>query len=224
MATKVYLSPSNQEHNVGKGAYGTEEEQMHALAKRIAARLRDRGFLVRKSEPQMEMYQVTADSNNWDADCHVCLHTNAGGGDGTVAFYGSAKGKALSEAIYKRVAPLSPGKDEGLKSWPGLYEIARTSCPCAYLELFFHDNAGEVADYLADEAAYADAVARGICDFYGVKWTQTPAVDYRPLKRAAVAVAKVLGIRHDVDLSSKGKGESFEQLLRRIADHKEVQE
>jgi N-acetylmuramoyl-L-alanine amidase len=220
---RIYLSPSNQEHNVGKGAYGTEEKQMHALAAKVARLLKARGFQTRISQPQWSMAQVVADSNGWKADAHVCMHTNAGGGDGTVAFYGSAAGKALTKAIYDRVAPLSPGADEGLKSWPGLYEIAHTIAPCAYLELFFHDNHAEVADYLADEAAYAEGVARGICDWAKVPWTKPePGVDYRPLKKAAVKVANTLGIPHEnVIVTVNAKGAAFEKMLRAIADHKE---
>ena len=137
---KVYLSPSNQEHNAGVGKYGTEEVRMHELAAMVAARLKARGFAVKVSQPQWEMGTVCADSNSFGADAHVCIHTNAGGGDGTVAFYGSAAGKRLNEAIYKYVAKESSGADEGVRSWPGLYEIANTHAPCAYLELFFHDN------------------------------------------------------------------------------------
>lgn len=107
---KVYLSPSNQEHNAGVGKYTTEEKRMHALAKMVAPLLKARGFQTRKSVETWEMAQVVADSNRWGADIHVCIHTNAGGGDGTVAFYGSERGKKLTSAIYKQVAPLSPAR------------------------------------------------------------------------------------------------------------------
>lgn len=169
---KVYLSPSNQEHNAGKGSYGTEEEQMHRLARMVASRLRRHDILVRKSVESWDMPRVVADSNQWGADIHVCIHTNAGGGDGTVAFYGSAAGLKLTKAIYKYVAPLSPGSDEGIRQWGGLYEIAYSHAPCAYLELFFHDNSKEVAAYLRAVMAYADAIAHGICDYLGVEWHQ----------------------------------------------------
>lgn len=215
---KVYLSPSNQESNVGKGAYGTEEDRMHQLAGRVAALLRERGVTVKTSGKQQAMAVVVAASNAFGADAHVCLHTNAGGGNGTVAFYGSARGKALTQAIYERVAPLSPGADEGMRPWAGLYEIGHSNAPVAYLELFFHDNYAEVADYLASEGEYAVAIARGICEWGKVPWAKQ--VDYRPLKKQAVAVAKKLGIAQAVDVTSASKGAAFEQLLRAIADHK----
>lgn len=216
--TRIYLSPSNQESNVGKGKYGTEEQRMHQLAAKVAALLRERGIDSLISRPQWSMAQVVADSNAFRADAHVCIHTNAGGGDGTVAFYGSAEGKRLTQAIYGYVAPLSPGKDEGIRAYPELYEIRNTSAPVAYLELFFHDNAAEVADYLASESAYAEAIARGICEHYKVPWERV-TVDYRQLKRAAVRVGRKLKLdvsRVDVELA--GKGSAFEKLLRAIAD------
>ena len=175
---RIYLSPSNQEHNAGVGKYGTEEERMHELARKVAVLLKARGFETRKSVPTWGMPQVVADSNAWRASCHICIHTNAGGSgaDGTIAFYGSTAGHALTDAIYGYVAKASPGADEGVRPWPGLYEIAHTNAPCAYLELFFHTNYKEVADYLANEAKYAEAIARGVCDYYKVPWSLKPAV------------------------------------------------
>jgi len=217
---KIYLSPSNQEHNAGKGAYGTEEQRMHELAAMVAKALQRYGtaFATKISNPLWNMGRVCADSNGFHSDAHLCLHTNAGGGDGTVVFYGSAKGKELSAHIYKYVAPESPGKDEGLRSWPGLYEIGNTSAPVAYFELFFHDNYAEVNDYLAHKDHYVEAIVHGLCDWAGVKYEVVPAaIDYRPLKREAVKVAKQLGIPQSVDVNAVGKGAAFEKLLREIA-------
>jgi N-acetylmuramoyl-L-alanine amidase len=221
--TRIYLSPSNQEHNQGVGKYGTEEARMHELAGRVATLLRAHGFQTKISQPQWSMGQVVSDSNSFKADAHVCIHTNAGGGNGTVGFYGSPAGKALLTPVYARVAKASPGPDEGMKSWAGLYEIGNTAAPCAYLELFFHDNYAEVADYLAHSEKYAEAIARGICDRFKVPWEKaTPTVDYRALKREAVKVANTLGIPHEnITVTVAGKGAAFEALLRAIAEHKD---
>lgn len=218
---RIYLSPSNQEHNAGVGKYGTEEVRMHELAGMVAARLKSRGFAVKTSKPDWEMSQVVADSNAFDADAHICIHTNAGGGDGTIAFYGSARGKALNLAIYKYVAKESPGSDEGVRPWAGLYEIAHTNAPTAYLELFFHDNYKEVGDFLADKAAYSDAIAHGICDYFGVEWARPSGPDYRPTKKAIKKLAAQLGIDHSKVNTANSKGAAFEALLRAVADYKD---
>ncbi len=216
---RVYLSPSNQEHNAGKAGYN-EERAMHDLAGRVAKVLKERGFSVRISDPAWDMAKVCADSNAFGALAHVCIHSNAGGGDGTVGFYGSALGKKLTTSIYEHVAPLSPGRDEGVRSWPGLYEIAHTNAPVAYLELFFHDSYAEVADYERHKDEYAAAIAEGICDWFGV--STKPAVDYRPIKRQAVRLAKLLGIPCDeVDPETNVLGKAARALLLAIARHRE---
>ena len=180
MPKRVYLSPSCQEHNLGVLKYGTEEARMHQLSAIITDKLESRGISTRRPLPSWDMSRVCRDSDGWNADIHVCLHTNAGG-DGCVGFYGSTKGERLTRLIYKYVAPLSPGKDEGIRAWPELYEIRHTNAPVAYLELFHHTSKADVADYLAEKNAYADAIVHGILDYFGISYSR-PAVTGQTLK------------------------------------------
>lgn len=216
---RIYLSPSNQEHNAGVAGYGIEEVRMHEFASRhLAPLLRLRGMTVRISEPQWDMDKVVGDSNNWGADAHICIHTNAGGGRGAVGFYGSEAGRKLTATMMQYLSKVTPASDVGVKSWPGLYEVRWTRATCAYLELFFHDSAKDVTHYLAHKDDYAEALAHGVCDFYKLPWELEPEVDYLPLKVEALKVAQLLSIPAPEVTLTHGKGTAFENLLRQIAD------
>jgi len=182
---RVYFSPSNQEHNVGVGTYGTEERRMHELATLCILKMRRFGdaFTTRKSLPEWDMTAVCSDSNRWKSDIHVCLHSNAGSpaSDGTIGFYGSDAGRRLTQLIYKYVAALSPGSDYGIKEWGALFEIRHTVAPCAYLEVIFHTNRIEAADLIARRDKYAEAIVHGICDYFHVAYTLE-----RPLDRTHI--------------------------------------
>jgi N-acetylmuramoyl-L-alanine amidase len=171
---RVYLSPSNQEHNVGVGGYN-EEVSMHQLAERVKYYLKvQKTFEVFLSRPEYTFEQVAIDSNSIVVDIHVCLHSDATGtsapGGGTTAFsYGqSGKGHGLAELLYKYVAPLSPSPDRGVIARPGLYELRHTKAPAALIENFFHTNAEEVAHFNANIDAYAQAIAKAICEYFAV--------------------------------------------------------
>lgn len=204
---RVYLSPSNQEHNAGVSGYGTEENQMHSLAHIVAKKLEKYGgrFTTRISNPDAEMGTVCAESNAFKADAHICIHTNAAGSSaqGTVAFYGSDVGKRLTKRIYARVSPVSPGTDKGVQAWPGLYEIHNTHAPVAYLELFFHSNKEEVEDYLKGaKEEYAEAIVRGLCDFFQVDYKTVTAFNRRDMRRT-IQKAPVADLRWMVETATK---------------------
>ena len=69
--------------------------------------------------------------------------------------------------------------------------------------------------------AIAEAIYRGICKGLGLTpVTAKPAIDYRPLKREAVRVAKALGVPTDgVGPNSNQLGTPARRLLRALADH-----
>ena len=116
---KVYLSPSQQESNIGVGAYGSESYRCQDIADRARRLLVGVGIDVKQTPRDWEplsgtewLAKVVAASNDWGADRHTCIHTNAASDKaihGTDAWHypGSVKGKALTEAIYGRVVEVS---------------------------------------------------------------------------------------------------------------------
>lgn len=169
MMPKVYVSPSVQEWNRGVGAYGTEEQRMQVIGALVETYLRANGFDVRRNRPDMTLKEVIADSNRYRPDAHVAIHSNAGGGEGTEVWYypTSEKGKKLAQCLYDEVAPLSPGKDRGLKTSATFAELKGTIAPAVILEVGFHDNPEDAAWIMSKPREIAKAIARGVCRYFG---------------------------------------------------------
>ena len=179
MAKKIYLSPSSQPANTYKVGNTNEQEQCRKIA--VAARdaLIRCGFEV-KAGLDGTMYTRVRESNNWGADAHIPIHTNAFNEElaGFRGFYYKANGEGhkLVQAIMDAVAPITPGTSDGLRSYPGLHEIENSNAPCAYLELGFHDSAVE-AQYIIDHTQeLGEAICQGVCNHYGVKYVAPAAV------------------------------------------------
>lgn len=177
---RVYLSPSQQEHNIGVGAYGSESRRCQDIADRTRKLLVAAGVDVKQTPRSWEplggttwLSKVVAASNAYGADAHVCIHTNAStsDADGTDAWHypGSTKGKALTKAIYERVAPLSPGSDGGIHTQPVFYETKNARAPVAYLELGFHTDREDAESIIEQAQLYAEAIAEGICAWGGIE-------------------------------------------------------
>ena len=170
---KIYLSPSDQNRNMY--AYGdtNEMEQCQRMADACEAALKRHGFEVINNKTDT-MTQRVAESNAWGADLHVPIHTNAYNRNvtGTRMFYYSEQspGKAPCQAIFARLAPLTPGTSESLKAYPELYEMRVPNAASVYIEVDFHDVA-KIAKWLIENPeAIGEAICAGICDYYGVEY------------------------------------------------------
>ena len=169
--SRVYISPSTQESNIGLSPFTNEEKQMNGIAdKLIPLLLSDGRFFVARNSPDMNVYQCAEDSNNFHADIHIAIHSNAGGGVGTEVYAYAPKtdSERLAKLLYDQIAPLSPGADRGIKYNPGLVEVgdsvAATSC---LIELAFHDNQTDATWLAYNHEIIAERLYKGICDYYG---------------------------------------------------------
>lgn len=171
---RIYISPSSQESNVGIGAYGTEEAEMNKIADALMPLLTNDGrFEIKRNAPSMDVYEMAEDSNQFKADIHVAIHSNAGGGEGTevYAFGPATNSERLAQALYKQVAPLSPGADRGLKFNPELVEVGNSvHATSALIEVGFHDNALDSEWIVQSTSVIGAALYRGICDYYGYEY------------------------------------------------------
>ena len=97
------------------------------------------------------------------------------------AFGPATNSERLAQALYKQVAPLSPGADRGVKYNPSLVEVGDSvSATSALIELGFHDNALDAEWIVQSTSVIAAALYRGICDYYGY--------DYRALVGGVLTV------------------------------------
>ena len=197
---RVYISPSSQNHNAGIPPFTVEATEMNKIADILVPLLtKDGRFVVKRNSPAMEVGQMAQDSNNFKADIHVAIHSNAGGGVGTEAYaYGpNTNSERLAQSLYNQAAPLSPGKDRGVKYNKGLYEVGDSvKATSALIELGFHDNVQDALWLATNSQQIASALYKGICDYYGY--------DYRALVVAPpVAPPVAPAVMYRVILDSK---------------------
>lgn len=178
-AKRVYLSPSNQDHNVGIGGYN-EEINSHVLAAVMKPLLEAKGLQVRISNPGWTINQVCSDSKAWKPNVHICIHSDAGpaAAEGTTTLVSKLGGQ--SEALGKLIQAATVGvmrqgdpdhPDRGVKVRADLGELnscARSGVPACLVERGFHTNRDDVAALTSKQAAMAAALVGAICRFLGV--------------------------------------------------------
>lgn len=194
MAKKIYLSPSDQ--NANYYAYGNTNEmvQCQRISDACEAALKRCGFEVINNKTDT-MEERVAESNRWGADLHVCIHTNAHNGvtTGTRIFASSmtSEGCKASKAVFDVLAPKTPGTSESVSAYPGLYEIRMTTAPCVYVEAEFHDVPKMAKWIIENVVLIGEAIAEGICNYYGVKYVEADKPSADKLYRVQVGAFRV---------------------------------
>ena len=172
---KVFLSPSNQYDN--RYAYGntTEGEQCGKIAEACKVAMERSGIEVKLMHDE-SMQEKCAASNSFDADLHVPIHTNAFNGKvmGTRMFCYNSGGKGMEacKTIYARLAPITPGDSENIQVNADYYEVRVPAAPTAYIECEFHDTVEGAKWIVENTTAIGEAIARGICDYFGVTFKE----------------------------------------------------
>lgn len=170
-AYRIYISPSLQPANKYADGSGSEQDHMQAVGARVVELLKQhREFAVFANRLGMAMQQAVEESNNLAVHAHIAIHSNAGGGDGTLALHypNSVQGEKLAKAIYEQVAPLSPGKDDGVRATGLLYEVRETKAPAVIIEVEFHDSDTLAAWINKNHEGLAQAIYKGVCSHFEV--------------------------------------------------------
>lgn len=172
---KVFLSPSNQYDN--RYAYGdtTEGVQCGKIAEACREALERSGVTVKLMHDE-SMQEKCAASNAFGADLHLPIHTNAFNGtvSGTRMFYYAegGEGQKACQAIFARLAPVTPGTSENIRADASLYEVRVPAAPTAYIECEFHDNPTASKWIVENTGLIGETIARGICDYFGVTFRE----------------------------------------------------
>ena len=206
---KVFLSPSNQYDN--RYAYGdtTEGVQCGKIAQACREALERSGVTVKLMHDE-SMQEKCAASNAFGADLHVPIHTNAFNGtvSGTRMFcYAEGgEGQEACQAIFNRLAPVTPGTSENIRVDASLYEVRVPAAPTAYVECEFHDSPTASKWIVENTGLIGETIARGICDYFGVTFQEKeqPKPATQTLYRVQVGAFAVR--------------ENAERMLRRLRD------
>ena len=84
------------------------------------------------------------------------------------------KGMEACKAIYARFAPITPGDSENIQVNADYYEVRVPAAPTAYIECEFHDTVEGAKWIVENTVLIGETIARGICDYFGVKFVEKP--------------------------------------------------
>lgn len=173
---KVYISPSSQNHNQYEGVETTEAEVCWGIGTHVHALLSQLGHESIMPDNNQQTYQERVrQSNEYNPDVHLCIHTNAGGGDGTVVFcHPKNVDNEIVKRVYHEVAVTSPGEDDGIRAMTNLYEINKTKALCVYVECEFHDRSDLANWILNNQYNLAKAIVRGLTGEYNPSVPEEP--------------------------------------------------
>lgn len=173
---KIYLSPSNQDANIYAIGNTNEMIQCNIIAEAVEEYLLEHGFNVKRAPMNQDMYVTIDESNYWGADLHVPIHTNAFDGSLTggtlIMIYNFADTENVKAArnILDSLAPITPGSDYPLKQRKDLHELSDIEAMSVYVECEYHDTV-EGANFIINNTdKIAEAIAKGICSYYGIEW------------------------------------------------------
>ncbi|MGN0475966.1 MAG: N-acetylmuramoyl-L-alanine amidase, partial [Ruminococcus sp.] len=172
---KIFLSPSSQKENTYVVGNTNEMEQCYKMARCAKKALERNGFLVKMPSQEGQSYQKNVkESNKWGADFHIPIHTNGLFGNtlGTMVMVCQKKGATLNMAncLLDSVGAVTPGKDFELMIRRDLYELNQTTAKAVYIEVEYHDNVKGAKWIINNSQKAGDAIAKGICDYYKIKF------------------------------------------------------
>lgn len=186
---KVYISPSEQENN--KYAFGnyTEEEICHRIGNLVQLALNRCGIHSKKAPYGQHMEENITESNLYQPDIHLCIHTNAASGNarGCVVFVSKLDEAHMKYAqpIYQALHALVEGIDFGVRS-AAFAEITQTDATCVYCECEFHDNAARAEWIVNHMGEIAEALTKGICEGAGIEYVGKAADEFAAARSAAM--------------------------------------
>lgn len=192
MSKKIFLSPSNQTDNIYSYGNTNESIQCGKIADACKDALIRNGFDVKVSHTE-SIEQKCIISNEWGADLHIPIHTNAFNGivTGTRMFYynDNGEGNKACKTIFDVLAPFTPGTSENIKANTTLYEMRIPKAPSVYIEVDFHD-VPKIAKWIIENTeTIGEKIAEGICKHYNT--TYVPKNITLPLYRVQIGAYNV---------------------------------
>ncbi len=174
MAKRIYVSPSNQFSNSYATGSTNEMAQCNKIANATATALKRCGFEVKVGKSGDSMQNRCAESDSFNADIHMPIHTNAYNGQvtgGTRIFCLNSNGRKACQAILNELGKISPGTADSITYQTGLYEINVPKALTVYVECEFHDTKTGASWIINNTSKIGEAICKGLCSYFGVKYT-----------------------------------------------------
>lgn len=173
-AVSLWLSPSNQIHNMGYGEYRSEKERMNEVADVVEPILIEQGVKVYRNDPEESIRDYTRRANELKVDLYLAIHSNAfnGKASGSVAFCHrkGTEGERFAKRIHEAIMEIYPGHDRGVvesyKFYDGkpMWETGMSDMPACLVEVAFHDNKEDSEWILANIKPIGEQLAKAVLE------------------------------------------------------------
>ena len=177
MSKRVYLSPSDQCRNTYAAGGTTEDVQCGRIAAACKTALERSGVEVMVGQYDTMANRVAA-SNQFKADLHVPIHTNAANASasGTRVFCykedAASAGYKACKAVLDALGPVTPGAPDLVRANPHLFEVKYPIAPTVYIEVDFHDVPRIAEWIIANTVLIGETIAEGLCNALGVAFVR----------------------------------------------------
>lgn len=222
MAKKVFLSAGHGGKDPGAVGNGLYEKNINLqILLACQAELLRHGLVVvcsRTTDENDPVGEEVKEANASKADIAVSFHTNAGGGDGSEAYYypTDPNGKKLAELCEKYTKALGQNS-RGIKSGKNLRFVNGTTMTAVLCECAFIDKAADIAivDTVAEQKAFGVAYAKAILEYLDIKYvpvvTQSASAVSDKLYRVQVGAYKEK--QNAVNMQNKLKAAGFDAII-----------
>lgn len=159
---KVYINPSVQKSNMYACSLGSEAKNMQDIANLMKGYLSTYKYIdLLVNDGTKSLSSSCIDSNKFNSDIHLALHSNAGGGRGSEIYY--YKDKSFSKYIYNNYVTLNSFPQRGIKYGGSLYELKTVKAKyTSLIELQFHDNEEEAQWIVNNKRLIAENLSESI--------------------------------------------------------------
>lgn len=165
---KIYINPSVQYSNLYASNLGNEGYYMNCISIILVELLSKYTNLIVYSNndlPGKSLSSSVKESNLLNADYHIALHSNAGGGTGSEIFY-TRSSYGLSSSILTSLQEVLPYKTRGLKNGESsMYELKATKAKACLIEVLFHDDEKQALFIINNQKEIARAIFFGITSY-----------------------------------------------------------
>lgn len=176
---KVFLSAGHGGTDPGAVANGLKEKDINLnilkACKDVLKAHKVEVVCSREKDENDPVAQEVKEANESKADLAVSFHTNAGGGDGSEAYYykSNKNAKKLAELGEKYVKELGQNS-RGIKIGNHLYFIKHTDMTAVLFECFFIDNDKDnnIGDTAAEQKKLGVAYAKAILEYLGIEYKE----------------------------------------------------
>lgn len=148
--------------DIGATGFKQEDVLTKEVVEKIIEKVRALSYVITDCTPYDQTFSNVGRSlefrckkaNSSGSQFHLCIHFNAGGGEGVEVYAVSQEGKDYAAKICAEIEALGYG-NRGVKDGSHLYVVNRTNMPCCLVECSFIDNKEDMNKYNADQIARA---------------------------------------------------------------------